>query len=521
MSRYTWLVGSGAVVGMAAALTLGNACSHFWPLWVPDPLYCDEPGQCKEEGYVCDLEGITPASEGHGRTCVPVDQACIPGCTNPAPVCRDVMVCETCTVNEQCPTDTPYCNGNGSCVECLPDNTGCSDTSLCNPDGFCVTPCQNNDECSEPTPICRDQLYCVQCVLATDCSPGEICSPAGNCEACTEHAQCQSGICDETGGPGRCLDAGEIVYVDNQELGAEDMEGCGTGDQKPCQTIAYAVDEARTQARTWVHVAAGTYTGAVTISGGQTVHIVGAPDPDADPAPAVQLTAAAGIVLDAQDAGTNVYVEGLAIQGGTSATVNCAGGKLRMYRSRVTGGGQHGVSANDCELLAERVLVSNSGGIGVLLDSAPFTLRNAVIMDNGGPAIERRNSAAGQPAILEFSTIVRNNTGNNAGLSCDMPTISISHIILSNGATSALNEVGGCFTIGAMQDDYSFIRGRNDINGLAEDGYHLTAGSAAVNAGALTPPADITEDFDGEPRPNGRIDVGADEYHPASARRTR
>jgi hypothetical protein len=70
-----------------------------------------------------------------------------------------------------------------------------------------------------------------------------------------------------------------------------------------------------------------------------------------------------------------------------------------------------------------------------------------------------------------------------------------------------------------MQDDYSFIRGRNDINGLAEDGYHLTADSPAVNAGAVTPPAGITEDFDGDPRPgDGRIDVGADEFYPASAR---
>ena len=47
---------------------------------------------------------------------------------------------------------------------------------------------------------------------------------------------------------------------------------------------------------------------------------------------------------------------------------------------------------------------------------------------------------------------------------------------------------------------------------FAPDGYHLTAGSAAINKGVQ---AGVTTDIDGQPRTNGAPDLGADEYWPA------
>jgi 4-hydroxy-3-polyprenylbenzoate decarboxylase len=44
---------------------------------------------------------------------------------------------------------------------------------------------------------------------------------------------------------------------------------------------------------------------------------------------------------------------------------------------------------------------------------------------------------------------------------------------------------------------------------LAADGYHLTSGSAAIDAGVE---ADVTTDIDENPRPIGRPDLGADEW---------
>jgi hypothetical protein len=47
---------------------------------------------------------------------------------------------------------------------------------------------------------------------------------------------------------------------------------------------------------------------------------------------------------------------------------------------------------------------------------------------------------------------------------------------------------------------------------LLDGTYHLTAGSPARDAGA---PSGVTTDFDGDPRPVGGYDIGADEYHDA------
>jgi hypothetical protein len=44
---------------------------------------------------------------------------------------------------------------------------------------------------------------------------------------------------------------------------------------------------------------------------------------------------------------------------------------------------------------------------------------------------------------------------------------------------------------------------------FAPDGYHLTSRSAAIDAGV---DASITTDVDGDPRPIGRPDLGADEW---------
>ena len=49
---------------------------------------------------------------------------------------------------------------------------------------------------------------------------------------------------------------------------------------------------------------------------------------------------------------------------------------------------------------------------------------------------------------------------------------------------------------------------------FAPDGYHLTAGSAAIDRGV---PAGVATDIDGQPRPASTPDLGADEFWPAGS----
>ena len=54
-------------------------------------------------------------------------------------------------------------------------------------------------------------------------------------------------------------------------------------------------------------------------------------------------------------------------------------------------------------------------------------------------------------------------------------------------------------------------RGTNTIqaNPLMDAQYHLTVGSPAINTGAVVP---VPIDIDGDQRPNGAFDIGADEF---------
>lgn len=57
---------AGAVLAALAVISLPVGCT------VHDPLYCDPQTPCTDpERPFCDLEGIYPGSDGHGRSCVP------------------------------------------------------------------------------------------------------------------------------------------------------------------------------------------------------------------------------------------------------------------------------------------------------------------------------------------------------------------------------------------------------------------------------------------------------------------
>jgi hypothetical protein len=302
-----------------------------------------------------------------------------------------------------------------------------------------------------------------------------------------------------------------VTYV---ATGGSDDSKCGSR-ESPCRSVGVALG----RSTSWLRLSAGTYTESLAITlDGRSVTLVGEEDTGGASAVTVKPSSGASQVVLVQGADTRLSIDNMNITGANQADfgVKCLeSARVQLYRTAVTATDFAGVVAKDgCDLTMERVMVSHNEGGGVVIDNASFTVQSSVLIANAGLGLERKSSAAGQRKELYFNTVV----DNSGGLRCDQP-IAASHNILWNNTADAGAEIGDCFATGTIEDDYSWIRGRDRGDARwASDGYHLGASSPAINGGAVDPPG-VSLDFDGEPRPNpddgmSIVDIGADEYYP-------
>jgi len=175
---------------------------------------------------------------------------------------------------------------------------------------------------------------------------------------------------------------------------------------------------------------------------------------------------------------------------------------------------------------------TNSGG-GIVLNGAYATLRNTVIADNQADRKGGGLNIADSTVRLLHTTLARNkiiNDVNGSGVLVERysartrvwmtNTIVVSHTIgisVTAGATATLEST--LWGSGAWPNGVDWGGGGNLVTGthnfwgdpaFAADGYHLTAGSAALNRGVDT---GVSTDIDGNTRPDGCFsDLGADEF---------
>jgi parallel beta-helix repeat protein len=258
-----------------------------------------------------------------------------------------------------------------------------------------------------------------------------------------------------------------------------------------------------------------------------------------------------GLYLDSSDHATLI---GNTIKGNTAGAAWSWGGGLYLASSNYAtligntiegntasihqgwGGGLYLDRGSDLTL-SGNVVISNTGTSNPSLSSwgggvyirrgGPFTLTNNVIVGNNvttagsGLYVE-----ASDPRLLH-TTIAHNTGGDGSGVYIaddgegNYSTVAmINNVIVSHGVgitvtagnTTTLNATlwhanttdwGGAGTINHSND-------RSGDPVFDTDGYHLTAGSAAIDVGV---DAGVTTDIDGQPRPAGSgYDLGADEY---------
>jgi hypothetical protein len=179
-------------------------------------------------------------------------------------------------------------------------------------------------------------------------------------------------------------------------------------------------------------------------------------------------------------------------------------------------------AADSVSLTLTGNLIGRNHADGLYLESGDFTLINNVIADNGLNGLQFKGTLRSSTGNLIHNTIA-NHAGGSGINAANRVTLSLTNTLLSGNGTYGLYAdnttsvtlaatdwfsngtdllaSGSVISSGNVYGDPAFIDPANDD-------YHLTATSAAIDAGIQ---AGITNDLDGQPRDN-RPDLGAYEF---------
>jgi hypothetical protein len=329
------------------------------------------------------------------------------------------------------------------------------------------------------------------------------------CRACTADSDCASLVCDLTSpipARGRCVDPGQVAYVDMSK-----DEGTGLTPDSTRKTIPEGIDTAVANGRGYVRVAAtGTYTASVTVNANRKVFLVGNgvflnTGPTAiDINSGGQLTIRGFIVTSSND--------GIICSGSTS--------KLTAYRTQIINNPGNGINTSTCPIVLDGVWLDSNGAAGVVV-STDFDIRNSIITRNKAMGGLREAGAPGTAVFI--NNTVADNVGPY-GVDCTMGSgYTIKNTILYNnqksGSSGAISETS-CALVTSAAD----ITGNGVVVNLmttapgfktmtsGADAYHLAPTSPCRDKGSNDGAPD--HDYDGEPRltsATGVVDIGADE----------
>ena len=436
-----------------------------------------------------------------------------------------------------CKTDNPnFCGDGDTRPECTGIDAGIDGRTGC---------MANPALCMAGVETCAADDTCVDCVdgndhQSADCTEAAspVCATNRDCRACAADSECDSAFCDH----GLCAPAAQVLFV--KFTGGDDGGSNHCADRAmPCKTLTHALAEVPPTgtdpsiSRRYIKLmAAETYAepGLVTIDG-KTVVIVGT------------VTSTDRSVIDRTNGGANMEIKG--------------GADVRLEALAVantTSSGANGIFCREgAKLLADNIEVANNTGIGLVGDTCNLTLQNSVVARSAGGGVsltgnvrvvvvnnvivDNGSSAAGgsdfgallisasvmSTSVIQSNTAVSNHavTGQPDGIDCRPAGLTTRNNIVTGDATKA-RVSGGCMHANVLYapDDPGARLGGNNGNMLipneadlqfvnpATKDYHLKPASFAKGKGSTTGLApEAAKDIDGQPRPQGAADVGADE----------
>lgn len=232
---------------------------------------------------------------------------------------------------------------------------------------------------------------------------------------------------------------------------------------------------------------------------------------------AVRLSGASFVGNTAGSQGGGLYAFG-------SATIADSFFRLNTASSIGGGFGAEGtVIMTATQLVSNTALNAGGGAILTSSDANPGRLVNNLLAGNrsSGDGHDLVISLAAGSTILLHNTFADSEPVPGAALMVAAGTVGVTDTVFANQSTAIKVTGGAVFqdynlffdngtnTSGAVSGGHSFV-GNPAFADPAHADYHLTAASAAINAGANV---GVTTDFEGDPRPSGGgFDIGFDEF---------
>lgn len=352
---------------------------------------------------------------------------------------------------------------------------------------------------------------------------------------CVIDRDCASGICQA----GTCAALDQVSYVAPAGV---DANPCTV--TAPCATIdrALAVQAASGRPLALVVVEAGAYTQSVALTANAAL-VVGRAGDNGPPVITPQDRDAVTI------SGATLTLRRVAIAGGGNGNgdgVRCSNGTVTLEELAIDDMGDDGVDVRDCDATLTRVALRGAGAFGVRALRRALVIRSSVLLANangglrtspvdtltvtgtvfarngrptvggvGGSAVGGAELLANGAVLFDSNTVADNDAASD-GTRAIVCATNGSYALPNNLLTNARNFTTTCPLTHAMSSALAMPSGTNRpiatpaYAAPAAGDYHLTAGSQARGA-STAPPAMAAPDLDGEPRPRGGLDVGADE----------
>ena len=370
----------------------------------------------------------------------------------------------------------------------------------CDPTDGGDVPCDDENPCT--VGVCENKV-CVECTAADDseCVDDKpVCNVASNrCEPCSQHSECDSLACLPSGA---CGTDSNVAYVSSTGT-TNGM--CSFA--MPCLTIL----EGLARGRDYVKIS-GNIIEAVDLNNRNVTFL-------AEPNAQLQPTTGADALTIRGSSMVTVY--DLTITGGSSGghgVVSSNTSKTALHRVTVDSNNGGGVFVTGASLTISSSTISGNrgGGISASGVGVQYDITNSFIFKNGDTSVTPFGGVtlgvpSGTPRF-EFNTIVDNSaiSGKPAGLDCNGTALkAANNIIVRNNPIQ--HATGQCQILTSIvQNDIAGLNFKSPE--LAPLNYELNAGSSAIDK--PTTPSDIAIDFEGDPRPAGAADIGADEFTP-------
>lgn len=366
-------------------------------------------------------------------------------------------------------------------------------------------------------------------------------APATNPDAagaCVSDGDCASGLCVADA----CATVDQVSYV---AVGGRDTNPCTQA--APCATIDQALAVQRASGRTPLRVVVepGSYAQSVTFTG-PAAFVVGRAT--ASPPPTLTPTDRDAITIG----GGTLTLRYLTIAGGGGAGggngdgIRCSNGGVALETVVIQDVGDDGLDVRDCDATLTRVTISGSGTFGVRALRRALVIRSSVIVGNsgggmrtapvdtltvtgsvfarngrptvggvGGSAVGGAELLANGAVIFDSNTVADNDASGDASraIICNNNG---TYVAPNNLLTNARSFTTTCPLTHSLSSALAMPSGTNRPIAMpgyvspATGDYHLTPLSEARGT-STAPAAMAAPDVDGEARPRGALDVGADE----------